>query len=135
MVSEKSSIGEISSKISWRPDLLDTSSPSPRRRSTAASQASLPISQSKLSVCSERSLGTSRGSWIFAKEMRREVSADVRVEERAAKRFPHASSQVRGAGPPQQRPSGQGEEHMRAGAKSHDTPTRGAPQERTRTTP
>ena len=31
MVPEKSSIGEISSKISWRPDLVETSSPSSRR--------------------------------------------------------------------------------------------------------
>src|SRR5436189_530760 len=78
IVSEKSSIGEISSKISWSPDLSDSSSPAARRRSTLFSQASLPISQSKLSVWRERSLGTSRGSWIFAKEMRRLLLAGVR---------------------------------------------------------
>src|SRR3954453_9249948 len=98
MVSEKSSIGEISSKISWRPDLLETSSPSARRRSTAASQSSLPISQSKLFVWRERSCGTSSGSWIFAKEIRRPepevvvLGADVREVERAAKSCPQEGS-------------------------------------------
>jgi hypothetical protein len=55
MVSEKSSIGEISSKISCRPDLRETSSPSAMRASTAVCQASLPTSQSKLVVWRERS--------------------------------------------------------------------------------
>ena len=67
---EKSSIGEISSKISSRPDLVGTSCPLSRAASTRAFQAALPSSQSKLSVCSARRFGTSRGSLIFAKEMR-----------------------------------------------------------------
>ena len=67
---EKSSIGEISSKISSRPDFLGTSCPLSRAASTRAFQAALPSSQSKLSVCSARRFGTSRGSLIFAKEMR-----------------------------------------------------------------
>ena len=73
MVSLKSSIGEISSKISCRPLFSETSSPASRRRLNSASQASLPISQSKLSVWRERSCGSSRGSVIFAKEMRFET--------------------------------------------------------------
>src|SRR5688572_32276591 len=72
IVSEKSSIGEISSKISSSPDLDETSlRPPARASSTSAFQASDPISQSKLSVWSARSSGTSRGSEILAKEMRR----------------------------------------------------------------
>ena len=67
---EKSSIGEISSKISSRPDLVGTSCPLSRAASTRAFQASLPSSQSKLSVWRARRFGTSRGSLIFAKEMR-----------------------------------------------------------------
>ncbi|CAM5530197.1 hypothetical protein SXANM310S_00404 [Streptomyces xanthochromogenes] len=67
---EKSSIGEISSKISSRPDLVGTSCPLSRAASTRDFQAALPSSQSKLSVCSARRFGTSRGSLIFAKEMR-----------------------------------------------------------------
>src|SRR6478735_4794398 len=67
---EKSSIGEISSKISSRPDLVGTSCPLSRAASTRAFHAALPRSQSKLSVCSARRFGTSRGSLIFAKEMR-----------------------------------------------------------------
>src|SRR5688500_15296690 len=67
---EKSSIGEISSKISSRPDLVGTSCPLSSADSTRDFQAALPRSQSKLSVCSARRFGTSRGSLIFAKEMR-----------------------------------------------------------------
>src|SRR2546423_9343377 len=67
---EKSSIGEISSKISSRPDLVGTSCPLSRAASTRSFHALLPSSQSKLSVCSARRFGTSRGSRIFAKEMR-----------------------------------------------------------------
>ena len=74
MVPEKSSIGEISSKISWSPDLGLTSSPASSRSWTWRSQASLPTSQSKLLVWSARSFGTSRGSEIFAKEIRRGLS-------------------------------------------------------------
>src|SRR5688572_975566 len=71
MVPEKSSIGEISSKISWSPDLGLTSSPASTRLWTSFSQRSLPTSQSKLLVWSARRRGTSRGSEILAKEMRR----------------------------------------------------------------
>ncbi len=50
MVPEKSSIGEISSKISSRPDRVETSSrPSALACSTRACHSSLPRSQSKLS--------------------------------------------------------------------------------------
>ena len=71
MVPEKSSIGEISSKISSRPDLRETSSPLSTRCCTSAFHSSLPTSQSKLFVWRSRSLGTSRGSEILAKEIRR----------------------------------------------------------------
>ena len=68
---EKSSIGEISSKISSRPDLSGTSPrPAALASATRACQRSLPSSQSKLSVCRARRSGTSRGSRIFAKEIR-----------------------------------------------------------------
>src|SRR5215510_2541915 len=92
MVPEKSSMGEISSKISSRPDLVDTA-PLPEARSASALvfQVSLPINQSKLSVCSASSSGTSRGSAIFANEMRREVVLAVALRE-AAKRRPSESS-------------------------------------------
>ena len=72
MVPWKSSIGLISSKISSRPDLPGTSSrPLARAASTRDVHFSLPSRVSKLSVCSARRFGTSRGSRIFAKEMRR----------------------------------------------------------------
>ena len=72
MVPWKSSIGLISSKISSRPDLPGTSSrPLGAACSTRACHFSLPSSQSKLSVCRARRFGTSRGSRIFAKVMRR----------------------------------------------------------------
>ncbi len=60
MVPEKSSIGDISSKISCSPDFGLTSSPASARFCTSASQRSLPTSQSKLLVWSERSFGTSK---------------------------------------------------------------------------
>ena len=85
IVSEKSSIGEISSKISCRPVFSETSSPLALRAATVVSHRSLPTSQSKLSVCSEMRGGTSRGSVIFAKEVRRWLPAELR----AAKRCPH----------------------------------------------
>ena len=71
---EKSSIGEISSKISSSPDFSFMSSrpcflPSARR----AAQRSLPSSQSKLSVCRASRSGTSSGSRILAKEIRPEA--------------------------------------------------------------
>ena len=71
MVPEKSSIGEISSKISSRPDLVLTSvRPSSSAASTRLRQASLPTSQSKESICRSSRSGTSMGSAIFAKEIR-----------------------------------------------------------------
>src|SRR3954447_9227866 len=70
---EKSSIGEISSKISSRPETVETSvRPWPSAASTRDFHASLPTSQSKDSVCRARRLGTSRGSRILAKEIRGE---------------------------------------------------------------
>src|SRR4029450_4747900 len=69
----KSSIGEISSKISSRPEGDDRSvRPSASAAATRCCQASFPTSQSKLSTCNASRSGTSRGSEIFAKEMRRE---------------------------------------------------------------
>src|SRR6478752_5233226 len=74
MVPPKSSIGEISSKISSRPAVEGTSwRPDSRAAATRACQRSLPSSQSKLSVCRPRRSGTSSGSWILAKEMRRDA--------------------------------------------------------------
>jgi hypothetical protein len=93
MVPEKSSIGEISSKISWSPDFGLTSSPASRRLWTSRSQRSFPTSQSKLLVWRARSLGTSRGSAIFAKEMRRGELVRVLLALReAAKRRPSKGS-------------------------------------------
>src|SRR3954447_23652340 len=93
---EKSSIGEISSKISSRPDLVGTSCPPARAASTRAFHALLPSSQSKLSVCNARRFGTSRGSLILAKEMRSgAVAAPGLVAEavrEAAKRGPSEGS-------------------------------------------
>jgi hypothetical protein len=68
----KSSIGLISSRISSRPDLVLTSlRPASRAAETRAFHRSLPSSQSTLSVCRARRLGTSWGSRIFANEIRR----------------------------------------------------------------
>src|SRR5690606_21251392 len=67
----KSSIGEISSKISCSPAISGTSSrPSLFAVSTRPCQVALPTSQSKLSVWMPRRLGTSIGSEICAKEIR-----------------------------------------------------------------
>src|ERR671930_1978159 len=61
---EKSSIGESSVRISSSPErAFDLAS-------LRACQASLPISQSKDSVCRARRFGTSSGSRILAKEVR-----------------------------------------------------------------
>src|ERR687887_1090556 len=61
---EKSSIGESSVRISSSPErAFDLAS-------LRARQASLPISQSKDSVCRARRFGTSSGSRILAKEVR-----------------------------------------------------------------
>src|SRR6476661_2444145 len=74
MEPEKSSMGEISSKISSSPDLSGTSPrPEDLACATRACQRSLPSSQSKLSVWRASRSGTSRGSRIFAKERRPEA--------------------------------------------------------------
>src|ERR671927_2028522 len=93
MEPEKSSIGEISSKISSRPEVVGTSCrPLSRAASTRACHLAFPRSQSKLSVCNARRFGTSSGSRILPKEIRpeavrlREPEADA-VRE-AAKRGP-----------------------------------------------
>src|SRR3954453_6246750 len=74
MVSEKSRIGLISSRISSSPD----SEPG----SALARHSSLPISHLNEAVCRARRSGTSSGSLMRAKEIRRgareeEVGADV----------------------------------------------------------
>ena len=74
MVCPKSSMGEISSKISSSPAISGTSlRPASLAPATRAFQASLPNSQSKLSVCNPMRFGTSRGSEICANEMRRDA--------------------------------------------------------------
>src|SRR5690349_8603664 len=71
---EKSSIGEISSKISSRPERSGTSvRPASWAAATRACQRSLPSSQSKLSVWRARRSGTSRGSRIWANDRRPEA--------------------------------------------------------------
>src|SRR5688572_32055882 len=71
MVPEKSSIGEISSKISSSPDLVLMSvRPWSNAVSTRTRQASLPMSQSNESICKSSRSGTSMGSAIFANEIR-----------------------------------------------------------------
>src|SRR6478609_6819958 len=71
MVSLRSSIGEISSKISSRPLTSGTSvRPAAFASATRAFQASLPTSQSNDSVCSARRSGTVRVSEILANERR-----------------------------------------------------------------
>src|SRR5512142_1583609 len=84
---EKSSIGEVSSKISSSPEVVDTSSrPSSTASWTRACQASLPMSPSNEAVCNTRRLGTSNGSLILAKERR--GAPLVRELDEAAKRSP-----------------------------------------------
>ena len=71
MVPWKSSIGEISSKMSVRPEVTGTEwSSAAWASSTRATQRSLPIRRSNDSVCSASRSGTSSGSEILAKEMR-----------------------------------------------------------------
>ena len=88
---ERHRLGEVLDRGDLLEDLLETGlarrRPRPRRSraSTAVCQASLPTSQSKLSVWRERSWGTSRGSLIFANEMRAAWSWSAAVV-RAAKR-------------------------------------------------
>ena len=92
-------------------DLLETSGlgnvlrPASRAGATRACHFSLPSSQSKLSVCRPSRSGTSRGSWILAKEIRREaVRAVDAVGTRCARQprgvLPRASeSSARCTGP------------------------------------
>ena len=94
IVSEKSSIGEISSKISCSPDFWESSSPAARRSATLFSHFSLPISQSKLSVWRARSCGTSSGSEILAKEMRRGLLLVLFLLREAAKSGSFRGSRV-----------------------------------------
>ncbi len=71
MVSPRSSIGEISSKISSRPLRVARSvRPAASPSATRCFQISLPTSQSKLSVCSASRSGTVRVSLILANESR-----------------------------------------------------------------
>src|SRR3954454_17742854 len=71
---EKSSIGEISSKISSRPERSGTSvRPASLAAATRACQRSLPSNQSKLSVWRARRSGTSSGSRIWANDRRPEA--------------------------------------------------------------
>src|SRR4051794_6137523 len=97
MVWEKSSIGDSSSKTSSSPDLVLTSvRPASRSAATRAFHTSLPISQSKDRVCRSSRFGTSRGSWILAKEMRPEAEMGDLVEavREAAKSGPSKGSQA-----------------------------------------
>src|SRR4030095_6494 len=101
---EKSSIGLISSKISSRPDREGMSSvPDLAAASTRAFQRSLPSSQSKLSTCNARRFGTSRGSLILAKEIRRGAVVLLVTLREEAKWGPSKSSRTHCAhafGPP-----------------------------------
>src|SRR5271169_1852736 len=73
MVPEKSSIGLISSKISSRPDCSDKSfRPASFASVMRACHLSLPSSQSNDSVCRASRSGTLSGSWMRAKDTRRE---------------------------------------------------------------
>src|SRR3954447_922420 len=139
MVPEKSSIGEISSKISSRPDFRETSSPSSTRRWTSACQSSLPTSQSKLLVWRSRSFGTSRGSEILAKEMRRGARGFsavllgfLLVLREAAKRGPSEGSRTHLLASTDHKPADRaGWKHMRADAitdLSHGQPGTQPPQ-------
>src|SRR5699024_6101075 len=66
----KSSIGEISSKMSSRPEVVATeSSPISMASATRSCHVSETISQTKLSVCRPYRWGPSWGSRIFAKEL------------------------------------------------------------------
>src|SRR6266700_520690 len=89
IVPVKSSIGLISSKISSRPDCSGTSlSPAFFAASNRLSQRSLPSSQSNDSVCRARRPGTSRGSLMRAKEIRRVAEPVAEALRDAANRGP-----------------------------------------------
>src|SRR5579875_4060779 len=78
MVPEKSSMGLISSKISSSPDCSGTSlRPAAFAASTRPFHLSLPSSQSNDSVWRASRSGTMRGSWMRAKETRRESEAEA----------------------------------------------------------
>src|ERR1700754_183107 len=82
MVSPRSSIGEISSKISSRPVVSGTESlPATLASVTRAFHASLPTSQSKLSVCRASRSGTVRVSVILANDNRDAVRPFLVEEE------------------------------------------------------
>src|SRR5271165_5544726 len=87
MVPEKSSIGLISSKISSRPDCSDKSfRPASFASLMRACHLSLPSSQSNDSVCRASRSGTLSGSWIRAKETRREPEFAAEVVDAEALR-------------------------------------------------
>src|SRR5688500_9824878 len=87
---EKSSIGEISSKISSRPELVDRSvRPASMPSWTRDCQASLPTSQSNDVVCRCRRFGTSRGSRIFANETRDVLAGAGTAKGRSFRRQLH----------------------------------------------
>src|SRR6185437_7522026 len=89
MVPVKSSIGEISSKISSRPDWPGRSWwPFSFSASIRDRQRSLPSSQSKESVCRASRFGTSRGSLIRAKETRCGPGTIAEALREAANRGP-----------------------------------------------
>src|SRR5215213_4180092 len=117
MVPEKSSIGEISSKISSRPDLVLMSvRPSPSAVSTRLRQASLPTSQSNESICRSNRSGTSIGSAIFAKEILPVGdTTDVfdAVREAANRRSSEGSESAKTGSAHAERPESNGEQKTR----------------------
>src|SRR5215212_9712433 len=103
MVPEKSSIGEISSKISSRPDLVLMSvRPSSSAVSTRLRHAAFPTSQSNESICRSSRSGTSMGSAIFANEIRPVGDTTLFLEavREAAKRDPSEGPLAGGAESP-----------------------------------
>ncbi len=108
----KSSMGEISSKISSRPERSGTSSrPAAWAAATRACQRSFPSSQSKLSVWRARRSGTSSGSRILAKFRRPEAVRAVftildAVREAAKEGSFHGPVQTSGSATPDHRSSG-----------------------------
>ena len=77
----RSSIGEISSNISVKPEVVGTSVlPASSAVFTRACHFSLPINQSNDSICKSKRFGTSSGSLILPKDKRAffpEALADV----------------------------------------------------------
>src|SRR3954447_5586655 len=100
MVSEKSRMGLISVRIS--------SSPHRAPGSLALRHSSAPMSHLNEAVCKARRSGTSRGSAMRAKEMRRGARDDVaeadEVERDAAKWGPSSESSLRLARTPNDSP-------------------------------